>query len=322
MYKQFFRLKYNPFEMTPDPAFLVSTKEHKEALAALYYGIHNHKGFVVVTGEVGTGKTLLIRCLLQLLKGRDIGYSYIFNSLLSPAEFLQYIATELGLSVAGKSKGETLLALGSLLVERHQQKLTTVVIIDEAHHLSAEVLEEVRLLTNLETANDKLLQILLVGQPELDEKLDSFELRQLKQRVSLRAELQPLSQEGAQSYIIRRLELAGADRETQGIFTPAAVSTVYRYSRGIPRLINTICENALIASYARQTRTVSPEVIDEVAADLHIGRVTQSPASASPAGIPSISDQLVESFRLFLELARTSRNAGEITARAPQEGKA
>ena len=321
MYKQFFGLKCNPFQMTPDPAFLVSTRRHNDALAALYYGVQNHKGFVVVTGEVGTGKTLLIRCLLQLFKarGQDISYSYIFNSLLSPAEFLQYLATELGLPVAGKSKAETLLALGSLLVERHQQKLTTVLIIDEAHHLPAEVLEEVRLLTNLETANDKLLQILLVGQPELDQKLDSFELRQLKQRVSLRAELQPLSLEDTDGYIVRRLQLAGADEEAERMFLPATVAAIYRYSRGIPRLINTICENALIGSFAKQTRTVSPDVIDEVASELHIGRVTPPPVS--PAGSPFLSEQLVESFRMFLELARTSRNAGEI-ARSPQDGKA
>src|SRR6202167_450156 len=189
MYKAFFNLTRNPFELTPDPAFLFSTKRHNEALAALYYGVRQRKGFVVVTGEVGTGKTLLLRCLLGLLKmSKDVAYAYVFNSRLSPTEFLQYIVSDFGLSTSGKNKTELLLELSQFLVGRGSQKQTTVLIVDEAHHLSAEILEEVRLLTNLETAEDKLLQILLVGQPELEDKLDSVGLRQLKQRIALRSE--------------------------------------------------------------------------------------------------------------------------------------
>src|SRR5579885_305562 len=193
MYKLFFNLKRNPFEITPDPAFLFPTKRHNEALAALYYGVRRHKGFVVLTGEVGTGKTLLLRCLLQLLRqSNDVSYAYVFNSRLSPVEFLQYVAGDFGLPVAGKNKSELLLDLSRYVVSRGLKKLTTVLVVDEAHHLSPDILEEIRLLTNLETAQEKLLQILLVGQPELDEKLDSIELRQLKQRIAVRSHLTPL----------------------------------------------------------------------------------------------------------------------------------
>jgi general secretion pathway protein A len=270
MYKAFYNLKRNPFEITPDPSFLFPTKRHNEALAALYYGVRRHKGFVVMTGEVGTGKTLLVRCLLQLLKGSNVAYAYVFNSRLSPLEFLQYIAGDFGLPASGKGKSDLLLDLSNFLIARHQKKLTTVLVVDEAHHLTAEVLEEVRLLTNLETAQEKLLQILLVGQPELDEKLDSVELRQLKQRVALRSQLEPLNADETKGYVQRRLQLASADSRAAEIFPIEAIARVYFHSRGIPRLINTICENTLISTYARHMRTVTPAIIDEVAADFRL----------------------------------------------------
>jgi general secretion pathway protein A len=284
MYKAFYNLKRNPFEITPDPSFLFPTKRHNEALAALYYGVRRHKGFVVMTGEVGTGKTLLVRCLLQLLKGSNVAYAYIFNSRLSPLEFLQYIAGDFGLPGSGKGKSELLLDLSNFLIARHQKKLTTVLVADEAHHLTAEVLEEIRLLTNLETSQEKLLQILLVGQPELDEKLDSVELRQLKQRVALRSQLEPLDQEETRGYVQRRLQLASADSRAAEIFPAEAIARVYRHSRGIPRLINTICENALISAYARHMRTVTPDIIDEVAADFRLGVVHPSRNEQSANG--------------------------------------
>jgi general secretion pathway protein A len=282
MYKAFYHLTRNPFEITPDPTFLFPTKKHNEALVAIYYGVRRHRGFVVMTGEVGTGKTLLVRCLLKLLKCGKDSYAYIFNSKLSSLEFLQYMAGDLGLKTTSSNKSTLLLDLGSFLIARHEKKLTTVLVVDEAHHLSAEVLEEIRLLTNLETAQEKLLQILLVGQPELDEKLDSFELRQLKQRIALRCRLEPLCQEEIRGYIERRLQRAGANSHASGLFPGDAIAAIYRHSGGIPRLINTVCENALIAAYARQARSVTPDIVDEVAADFRLGAPHPVKVEAEP----------------------------------------
>jgi general secretion pathway protein A len=273
MYKAFYNLQRNPFEISPDPSFLFPTRRHNEALAALYYGVRRHKGFVVMTGEVGTGKTLLVRCLLQLLNRNDVSYAYVFNSILSPVEFLQYIAADFGLRASGKNKSELLWELHNYLITRYQKKLTTVLVVDEAHHVSAEVLEEIRLLTNLETAQEKLLQILLVGQPELDEKLDSVALRQLKQRIVLRSRLEPLDLEETRGYLHRRLELAGMAPQPNPLFPIETVAAIHRHSRGIPRLINTICENALIAGFAKQAKTIAPGIIEEVASDLRLNVV-------------------------------------------------
>ena len=271
MYKSFFHLTRNPFDLTPDPDCFVSTTRHNEALAALYYGVRGHKGFVVVTGEVGTGKTLLLRCLLRLLReSKDIAYAYVFNGLLSPTEFLQYILRDLGLQVSGKNKGELLSELGQLLLSRGSKKLTTVLIVDEAHLLSEDILEEIRLLSNLETTDDKLLQIVLVGQPELDDKLDSVGLRQLKQRIAIRAKLAPLDITETEAYIDTRLQIAGADLRGDPIFPAVTVAAVFKHSKGLPRLINTICENSLIAAYARQRRSVTPEIVEDVAREFRM----------------------------------------------------
>jgi general secretion pathway protein A len=271
MYKAFFHLKRNPFDLTPDPSCFVPTTRHNEALATLYYGVRRHKGFVVVTGEVGTGKTLLLRCLLGLLKeSEEVAYAYVFNSRLSSTEFLQYILTDFGLPATGKNKCELILDLSHFLVERGSKKLTTVLIVDEAHHLSADILEEVRLLSNLETADDKLLQIVLVGQPELEEKLDSVGLRQLKQRIALRAQLGPLDADETKGYIEQRLEIAGADKRPDPLFPEQTITEVFRHSRGFPRLINTICENALITAYARQVPSVTPHIISDVAKEFRL----------------------------------------------------
>ncbi|HKN17455.1 MAG TPA: AAA family ATPase [Candidatus Sulfotelmatobacter sp.] len=284
MYKAFYNLKRNPFEITPDPSFLFPTGRHNEALAALYYGVRRHKGFVVLTGEVGTGKTLLLRCLLQSLRqSKDVAYAYIFNGRLSPLEFLQYIVADLGLPPTSKTKGELLLQIAHHLIARSQKKLTTVLVVDEAHHLSAEILEEIRLLTNFETADDKLLQILLVGQPELDDKLDSPDLRQLKQRVALRSHLLPLNSTETLGYIHSRLRLSGSPGPSV-LFPPETVAAVFQHSQGLPRLINTICENALIAAYARQMPSVSPEIIDDIAKDFRLGvtkRTESKPVQAN-----------------------------------------
>ena len=278
MYKAFYNLNRTPFDISPDPAFLFETPRHNEALAALYHAVRSHKGFVVLTGEVGTGKTLLLRCVLELFsESKDIKYAYVFNGRLSPCEFLEYIATDFGLSVAGKNKTQILFDLSTFLVSRGSQDLTTVLVVDEAHHLSSDILEEIRLLTNLETPRGKLLQILLVGQPELDEKLDSTNLRQLKQRIAHRAHLSPLDIAETQGYIEWRLQVAGAEAGNS-LFPPEAVRAVFRSSKGIPRLINTICDNALISAYARKLQSVTPEIIDSTAADLRLDVVHVPPA--------------------------------------------
>lgn len=274
MYETFYNLKRSPFEITPDPSFLFPTKRHNEALAALYYGVRWRKGFVVLTGPVGTGKTLLLRCLLQLLKqSRDVAYAYLFNSRLAPTEFLQYIVSDFGLPTAGKNKGELLFDLCNFVVNRGLNNLTTVLIVDEAHHLSVEALEEVRLLTNLETAEHKLLQIVLVGQPELDDKLDSVKLTQLKQRIAIRSHLEPLDFDETRGYIERRLQLVKTNPNGGPILPADTIAAIYRHSRGIPRLVNTICENALISAYARQVSVVTSETIDEVAKDFRLNMV-------------------------------------------------
>lgn len=316
MYKAFFNLKRNPFEITPDPSFLFPTGRHNEALAALYYGVRRHKGFVVLTGEVGTGKTLLLRCLLQLLKqSADVKYAYVFNGRLTPLEFLQYIAGDLGLPSAGKNKSELLLQLAAYVVARGERKLTTVLVVDEAHHLSAEILEEIRLLTNLETAEEKLLQILLVGQPELDDKLDSNDLRQLKQRIAVRSHLSPLDLNETKGYIECRLQLAGS-AEPGKIFPTETVAAVHRHSRGFPRLINTVCENALIAAYARQAASVTPEMIDTIAADFRLGVQTVSPErkNSEEADLRKAAKSLLD---LYAHLQNEKAHEEDLAAHMP-----
>jgi general secretion pathway protein A len=287
MYKSFYNLQRNPFEITPDPSFLFPTTRHNEALASLYYGVTAHRGFVVLTGEVGTGKTLILRSLLGLLQRRDVSFALIFNPTLSPLEFIRYIASDFGLPVTGKAKDELIHVLNDFLLQQHEKGLTSLLVVDEAHLLSSAILEEIRLLTNLETSQQKLLQIVLAGQPEFDQTLDSHELRQLKQRIALRCHLEALSLQQTKEYMARRLLIAGGD-ESIRIFSEAAIEAVFRHSRGIPRLINTICESALLAGYAKQDATIPAEIIDGVARDLRLGVAT---SEAKPAGNQQLKDQ-------------------------------
>ena len=311
MYKRFYNLQRNPFDITPDPSFLFPTKKHNEALAALYYGVKRRKGFVVLTGEVGTGKTVLVRCLLQILNRANVAFAYVFNPVLSPMEFLQYVAGDLRLETAGKNKTELLLELSSYVIARHQKGLTTVLVVDEAHHLSTEVLEEIRLLTNLETGESKLLQILLVGQQELDEKLDSIVLRQLKQRIALRSHLASLDLEETCGYVYRRLQIAGSANPAE-IFPMETIVELHRQSRGLPRVVNTICENALIHGYARQTQSIPAEVIEEIAADFRLNVL--HPSAAEPEMTGDASTEVGRAARALLDLYTHLRNT--------QDGKA
>lgn len=271
MYKSLFHLERHPFELSPDPEFLLPTEPHNEALALMYHGIRRHKGIVVVTGEVGTGKTLLLHCLLRELRdSKDVATVYLASTLLTPAEFLRYVLADLGYPSFHKDKGELLFDLSRILIARGQQGLTTVVIVDEAHNLGAELLEEIRMLTNLETPEMKLLQVMLVGQPELDAKLDEPQFRALKQRVSLRGSLRMLNEEETHRFIEHRLRLAGLATSPSGLFPKPTVERVFSYSGGTPRLINAICENSLLLAYSAHSRTVTPEMVDEAAQDLRL----------------------------------------------------
>jgi len=311
MYKSFYNLKRNPFEITPDPSFLFPTTRHNEALASLYYGVTAHRGFVVLTGEVGTGKTLILRSLLGLLQRRDVAFALIFNPTLSPLEFMRYIAGDFGLPTAGKAKDELIHVLNAFLLQRHERRLTTLLVVDEAHHLSSEILEEIRLLTNLETSQQKLLQIVLAGQPELDQKLDSHELRQLKQRIALRCHLDALSLSETKAYMGRRLQIAEAPAAGE-IFSEPAVEAVFHHSHGIPRLVNTICENALLSGYAKQATTITAEIIDDVARDLRLGVVAVEQKNNGGAELSKETEQndLLLAMKKLLEVHDRIQGAG------------
>lgn len=317
MYKTFYQLKRNPFEITPDPAFLFPTTRHNEALASLFYGVTSHRGFVVLTGEVGTGKTLILRSLLGLLQRRDVAFALIFNPSLSPLEFVRYIAGDFGLPTTGRAKDEIIHVLNAFLLQRHQRGLTTVLVVDEAHHLSSEVLEEVRLLTNLETAQQKLLQIVLAGQPELDQKLDSYGLRQLKQRIALRCYLDALNLEETRKYVERRLTIAGEPTGNR-VFSDEAMVAIFRHSNGVPRLINTICENALLAGYVKQSPVITPEIIEGVSRDLRLGVISSPHGNGSHSNGANDEKQLLQALKTLMDMRERLRE--EESAKVPNSG--
>lgn len=284
MYKSFFGFSRNPFGISPDPQFFFPTTRHCNAIASLFWGVQMRKGISVLSGEVGTGKTLVVRCLFNMMKRSNIAFAYVFHSRLEPLDFLRYFAADLGLDTNNKSKADLLWELNQFMFARYRENSTVALVIDEAQLLDWEVLEEVRLLTNLETSSHKLLQILLVGQPELDRKLDSNELRQLKQRVAFRCRLEPLNEAETAKYIGRRLAQAGANGSGPLLFPAETIHHIWAYSNGIPRLINNLCEHALIDAYARQARSIGPEVIREVAGELGLeaGAAAAPEAKAEP----------------------------------------
>jgi general secretion pathway protein A len=266
MYLQYYGLQDIPFSLTPDPRFLYFTASHKEVMANLHYGIQHGKGLIVVTGEVGTGKTTMLRAMLSRLD-RSVLTANIFNPGLSVLEFYEHLAADFDLG-AYSSKSDLLMKLGRTLMMRHSRGLRTVLILDEAHGLSRELMEEVRLLLNFETYTEKQLQILLVGQPELRVGLNRPEMRQLKQRISLRCEIKPLKADEISAYIRTRLKVAGAAR--LDLFTANAIALIYRASEGIPRLINNLCDNALLTGYAMNARLITSQIVAEVAESLDL----------------------------------------------------
>jgi general secretion pathway protein A len=268
MYLQFYGLREQPFGPTPDPRFLFLTDSHREALAQLVYGVQEHKGFLALTGEVGTGKTTLLHTLLRRL-GNETSVAFVFHSTLPFEGLLEYALEELKIPAARLSQAQRLVALHNFLIEQRRASRDTVLILDEAQNLEVATLEQVRLLSNFESPTEKLLQIVLVGQPELQAKLDRPELRQLKQRIAVRSRIAPLSPAEVGDYVRARLRLAGApDAET---FAPTALELIAAYTRGIPRAINTVCDIALLSGYVDQRRRLDDSTVKEAIGYLEAG---------------------------------------------------
>ena len=284
MYKSFFGLKENPFNVNPDPRYLFLTKEAEEALSGLMYGVQNRKGFITLIGEVGTGKTTLINRLLDWLHQRRARTAFLFNSRMNTNQMLDFILAEFGISCEPQNKSQQLMRLNQWLLDRYRAGETTVLIVDEAQNLTHAVLEEIRLLTNLETSTEKLLQIVLSGQQELEEKLKLPQLRQLRQRIMLRCKTSPLTKEQTHDYIAERLRIAGACGEL--IFSPQTVDTIHLYSLGIPRVVNLLCEHSLINAYAEHQRPISPKIVEEVAHEFQLDQVEPT-APAESTGMES-----------------------------------
>jgi general secretion pathway protein A len=305
MYKSFYGLKENPFKVNPDPRFLFLTKQIEEALTGLMYGIETRKGFITLTGEVGTGKTTLVNRLLDWLHHRRARTAFLFNSRMNSNQLFDFILAEFAISCESKSKSQQLLKLNNWLLDRYRMGETAVLIIDEAQNLTYPVLEEIRLLTNLETSTDKLLQIVLSGQPELEDKLKLPQLRQLRQRIVLRCKTAELSKEQTHEYIAERLRIAGAPSEP--IFAPPALDAIHIYSLGIPRLINLLCEHSLVNAFVEQQRPIQPKIVEDVAREFQLDEVEPiAPAGGSKidsdvynseAFLPNLSEALSR-FRL------------------------
>lgn len=293
MYKKFFGLKENPFNVNPDPRFLFQTSEIQEALACLTYGVERRRGFVLLTGEVGTGKTTLLNKLLEGLREARVATAFIFNPRLSANQFLHFMLGDFGISCESHMKSQILLVLNQWLLERYRAGETALLIVDEAQNLSLEVLEEIRLLTNLETATGKLLQIVLSGQPELETLINQTALRQLRQRITLRCRMVPLSLEETQGYISERLRIAGAEGEP--VFNSDAIEVVFRYSRGIPRVINLLCDHSLITAYAEAQKPVLAGTVEAVAREFELDDQQGAALSSREAVVPP--SQLVGSFQ-------------------------
>ena len=317
MYKEFYGLRANPFNVNPDPRFLFLTRHTEEALACLTYGIQSRKGFVLLTGEVGTGKTTLINKLLEWLRLQQVATAFVFNSRMNVTQFLDYMMADFGVPCESKAKSQILLRLYNWLLDRYRAGETAVLIVDEAQNLTDEVLEEIRMLTNLETFTEKLLQIVLVGQPELEQRLKQPQLRQLRQRLTLRAKTHPLTPEETKAYVQQRLRIAGSNG--QEIFAPDSVTAIHHYAGGIPRVINLLCEHCLVSAFVDQQKIIEPTVVEAVARDFDLD-ISLSGPTASQAPSPSPDPEkfdLAEAFRSLATLAERLREEKGLSERKP-----
>jgi len=310
MYKQFFGLRTNPFSVNPDPRFMFLTRHSQEALACLTYGIQSRRGFVLLSGEVGTGKTTLLNKLLDWLRGQRVATAFIFNSQLDTPEIFDYMLADFGIPCESRLKSQVLLRLYHWLLDRYRAGETAVLIIDEAQNLSPQVLEEIRLLTNLETATEKLLQIVLAGQPELEQKLNMPQLRQLRQRITLRCKTQPLTEEETGAYVGQRLKIAGSNGNP--IFSQEALAAVHKYAGGIPRVINLLCDHALLSAFVDKQKQVGAELIEGVAREFDLLR----PQALQPES----SGELIETLHNLALLTERFRRPGALSGMPEPRG--
>ncbi|MFT5441079.1 MAG: general secretion pathway protein A [Myxococcota bacterium] len=281
MYCEHYGFVRRPFEMTPDPSFLYLGEAHREGLATLVYGVQSGKGFVLLTGEVGTGKTTLLHALLAQLDSATAS-AFIFNPRLSPLDFFEMLFQEYGIEKKCTSKAEYLITFNEFLIERLANNEPTLLIVDEAQNLSPEMLEEIRLLSNLETPTSKLIQIMLIGQPELNEMLSRPDLRQLRQRIALRHHLRPFNAAELREYVAERLARAGYTGKP--IFNRAGFKALFEASLGTPRIINNVCDAALLQGYARELSTIDGKLIREVVETLQLGEPVQESTGARGNG--------------------------------------
>jgi general secretion pathway protein A len=265
MYANFYNLKKEPFHITPDPEFLFLSPSHKEALGSIIYGVGHKKGFVLITGEVGVGKTTIVRSYLEDVDRSKLKIIYIFNSNVSFQGLLKTIYRELGITALADDVFELVNQLHYVLIEEYKKGITVVLIIDEAQNMPIETLENIRMLSNLETSTDKLIQIVFSGQPEFEQKLERKELRQLKQRIAVKATIRPLTAEESRAYILHRLQKASAESST--LFTDGAVRKIVKEAHGIPRLINILCENSFITALGYRKGRITSGIVQEVISD-------------------------------------------------------
>lgn len=267
MYCKFFGLKEKPFNTTSDPAFFFLSNKHKEALAHLHYGVTQRKGIMLLTGEIGTGKTTLCRFFLSELK-KNVKTAFILNPRFSETQLLESIVLDFGIKSAGKGKFELIRGLNNFLLKESAKGNNVVLIIDEAQNLKPELLEQVRLLSNLETEKEKLLQIILVGQPELNEKLGLYGLRQLRQRIMVKYHILPLEGQEIDEYIKHRLKIAGLKKDRID-FSQEAIATISEFSSGMPRLINMVCDRALLSAFAKETAKIEQAIVNQCLDELN-----------------------------------------------------